>query len=517
VTSNERLRIAVFIDFDNIEIGVKNTLNAAFDAGLVLDALKERGEVVSKMAYSDWQRAGGYSRALSQYAIRMVQRNLTPGGDKNGADINLALDALEMAFTHPHINAFVIVGGDSDFISLLEKLKQYDKKVFVVGGKQFTSQIMQKNCHEFIAYENLVGRTGPRRQSGDREPRADRLPLALAVPLVTRALKVLSERDGAPPLGLLKTTLLQLDSTFDERSYGAGSFRDFAQKLEKLGLLKVQQGRGGWVVLASDAPHGEQPGGDAAADATTTATGTDGSSAPPQSPANSARADRGGRGDAGGRGEASRGDAPAVIGSNADGVKELIRVLRTANIRRWPLYLRNIKQAIRQVAPTFDERAYGFGQILDLVRAAQKDGLLRMERDRQGVVRVFQGNAFESGAVTGAAAGGEVNGNVIDRHMSGGPEKVDEIDEDEDNIGNRAEPGYRHPATVVAMAEKAARTEKADKAAKPESEALDTANVDDKADKADKADKSDKPDAAKKKRPSRGTGGRARKTTRKTK
>ena len=85
----------------------------------------------------------------------MVQRNLTPGGDKNGADINLALDALEMAFTHAHINAFVIVGGDSDFISLVEKLKQYDKKVFVVGGRQFTSVMMQRNCHEFIAYENL--------------------------------------------------------------------------------------------------------------------------------------------------------------------------------------------------------------------------------------------------------------------------------------------------------------------------------------------------------------------------
>ena len=139
----------------------------------MLEALKERGEVVSKTAYSDWQRAGGYSRALTQHAIRMVQRNLTPGGDKNGADINLALDALEMAFTHPHINAFVIVGGDSDFISLVEKLKQYDKKVFVVGGRQFTSGIMQRNCHEFIAYENLRRRraarrraAAPRRQSG---------------------------------------------------------------------------------------------------------------------------------------------------------------------------------------------------------------------------------------------------------------------------------------------------------------------------------------------------------------
>ena len=135
----ERVNIAVFIDFDNIEIGVKSTLGEHFDIGTILEALKERGEVVTKIAYADWTRAGEYSRALTQHAIRLVQRNLTPGGDKNGADINLALDALEMAFTHPHINAYVIVGGDSDFLSLVEKLKQYDKKVFVVGGRAFTS------------------------------------------------------------------------------------------------------------------------------------------------------------------------------------------------------------------------------------------------------------------------------------------------------------------------------------------------------------------------------------------
>ena len=127
-----------------------------FDIGVVLEALKERGDVVSKIAYGDWTRAGDYSRSLTQHATKLVQRNLTPGGDKNGADINLALDALEMAFTHGHINAYVIVGGDSDFISLVEKLKQYDKQIFVVGGRAFTSLVMQRNCHEFIAYENLV-------------------------------------------------------------------------------------------------------------------------------------------------------------------------------------------------------------------------------------------------------------------------------------------------------------------------------------------------------------------------
>ena len=78
-----RLKIAVFIDFDNIEIGVKNTLNAQFDIGVVLEALKERGDVVSKTAYGDWTRAGDYSRSLTQHATKLVQRNLTPGGDKN--------------------------------------------------------------------------------------------------------------------------------------------------------------------------------------------------------------------------------------------------------------------------------------------------------------------------------------------------------------------------------------------------------------------------------------------------
>lgn len=380
MTFSERLRIAVFIDFDNIEIGVKNTLGASFDAGLVLEALKERGEVVSKMAYSDWQRAGGYSRALSQHAIRMVQRNMTPGGDKNGADINLALDALEMAFTHPHINAFVIVGGDSDFISLLEKLKQYDKKVFVVGGRQFTSSIMQRNCHEFIAYENLV-RGGARQQRGgpeSNEAKSDRMTIDKALPLVTRAMGVLSERDGAPPLGLLKTTLLQLDSTFDERSYGAGSFRDFAQKLEKAGVLKVTQGRGGWVV-------GPAEGAPASGD---TASPPAEPGAAPQAPA----------------GPAASTEMPGAIGTPADGLREFARMLAAAEIRKWPLYLRNVKQVMRAATPPFDERAYGFANLTDLLRAAHKDNIVRTERDRQGVIRVFQSTAAPAIPVAVAVA-----------------------------------------------------------------------------------------------------------------
>jgi uncharacterized LabA/DUF88 family protein len=369
VTQPDRLRLAVFIDFDNIEIGVKNTVGASFDAGLVLEALKERGEVVAKTAYSDWQRAAaGYSRLLTQHAIRMVQRNVTPGGDKNGADINLALDALEMAFTHPHINAFVIVGGDSDFISLVEKLKQYDKKVFVVGGRQFTSQILQRNCHEFIAYENLAAPAPGRRAAGP-QGRVERLGIDQAIPLVRRALGVLAEREVSPQLGLLKSTLLQLDSTFSERSYGAGSFRDFAHKLEQAGVLKVHQAKGGWLVAL---PDGAGNGASAPVGGETPAVESEAAADRPPV----AAPDRRG--------------APAQIGTAADGVREIVRLLASAEVRRWPLYLRHVKQILKKANAGFDERAYGFATLIDLLRAANREGVLRVERDRQGGLLVFQ-------------------------------------------------------------------------------------------------------------------------------
>jgi uncharacterized protein (TIGR00288 family) len=242
---DEQLRIAVFIDFDNIEIGIKSTLNKEFDVAAVLEALKERGEVISKVAYGNWKYHGNASRKLSQHAVQMVQRDPTPRGDKNGADINLALDALEMAFTRPHINAYAIVGGDSDFIALVEKLKQYNKTVFVVGGRAFTSIILQRNCKEFISYENLVRQPEPARPAPPqlRRParRGEALSIEAAIPLLARALKVLTEREHQPLLGLVKSTMLQLDSTFSERDYGSGSFLDFVQKLSGAGYVQLER------------------------------------------------------------------------------------------------------------------------------------------------------------------------------------------------------------------------------------------------------------------------------------
>jgi uncharacterized LabA/DUF88 family protein len=386
LSHQDRLNIAVFIDFDNIEIGVKSTLNEHFDVGIVLDGIKERGEVVTKIAYADWTRAGEYSRHLTQHAIRLVQRNLTPGGDKNGADINLALDALEMVFTHEHINAYVIVGGDSDFLSLVEKLKQYDKKVFVVGGRAFTSVILQRNCHEFIAYENLNRSRRPAAKGERPVAAVAAAPISQAFPIVRRALKILSDREVSPQTGLLKSTLLQLDSTFSERNYGASSFLDFAEKLAKAGLVHLKHsGRSVMVELdgsfSGDAEHVE-----AAAEI-----------APPLSPHPAAPPHEA---------HAQLEPVGPPLGTNTDGVAIAGQILRNATGARWPMYVRNVKQLLRAYrgegsvsgdggAGGFDERRYGFGGLMDLLRACQREGLLRVERDRRGGLRVFPGQALQ--------------------------------------------------------------------------------------------------------------------------
>ena len=376
--ADTRLKIAVFIDFDNIEIGVKSTLGVQFDIGIVLEALRERGDVVSKIAYGDWTRAGDYSRSLTQHATKLVQRNLTPGGDKNGADINLALDALEMAFTHGHINAYVIVGGDSDFITLVEKLKQYDKQIFVVGGRAFTSLVMQRNCHEFIAYENLVGSRRPADRGRQSGPVLSQASIEQAVPLVRRALKVLSDREVSPQLGLLKSTLLQLDSTFSERTYGAGSFRDFAQKLASAGHVVLREsGRNVLVELAE---------------------GTNGSEEarvpppPPQPVSHRRHEDK-----AAPPLEAAPSNGSGAEPRTSDGIREVRRLFQSAqNPPRWPMYIRQAKQFLRNVDASFDERKFGFASLVDLLRACQRDGLFRIERDRQGVMRLFPGSIMQA-------------------------------------------------------------------------------------------------------------------------
>jgi hypothetical protein len=395
--------------------------------------------VVTKIAYADWTRAGEYSRHLTQHAIRLVQRNLTPGGDKNGADINLALDALEMAFTHPHINAYVIVGGDSDFLSLVEKLKQYDKKVFVVGGRAFTSIILQRNCHEFIAYENLTGGRRSAFKGGRPVTPAASSPIAQAFPIVRRALKILSDREVSPQTGLLKSTLLQLDSTFSERNYGASSFHDFVEKLAQAGLAQLKHtGRSVMVELNEQFEEGDQ------------------SAAPPANPQAAPETPRDVVRPPSPEAEAVEAPvvAPAPVtpaGDQADGVRLVGQILTAATTARWPIYLRNVKQLLRAADGGFDERRYGFAGLIDLLRACQREGLVRLERDRRGGLLVFKGPVLQQTGATRSAVPqqqtGEAESEVVESMDAGAREQLEEL--------NQGEPGNRLEAQADAVDDKA--------------------------------------------------------------
>ena len=316
-----------------------------------------------------------------------MQRNLTPGGDKNGADINLALDALEMAFTHTHISGYVIVGGDSDFISLVEKLKQYDKQIFVVGGRSFTSQVMQRNCHEFIAYENLIGGRG----RGDRGARGPAGPVGSQAPIEqVMPLDAARPQDAERPRGHAAARPAEEHAAAARLDVlGAHLRRQQLPRLRgearhrRVRHAARESGRNILVELKEDGHHAPiqheaRPPQERAARSTI---------AP-------ARRRRGPTRRA--RSRAPRCRCGAEPPRMVEAIAEVRRLFQSAqNPPRWPMYVRQVKQFLRGVDPTFDERKFGFASLNDLLRGCQKDGLFRMERDRQGVVRFFQGNVLK--------------------------------------------------------------------------------------------------------------------------
>ena len=443
----QRNQLAVFIDFDNIEIGVKSTLNTTLDLSMVLDALKERGEVVSKSAYGDWARAGTHSRTLTDHAVHMVQRNVTPRGDKNGADINLVVDALEMCFTHPHIDGFAIVGGDSDFIALVEKLKQFGKRVYIVGGRGFTSGTMQRNCHEFISYENLLGGgRGGRGGGQNRGGGGGRMSLEKGFEKVQRALKILADRGVQPQLGPIKSTLLNLDSTFSERDFGVSSFREFIQKLADKHLLTMKRIDQGYLV---------ETNGDSERD--------DAAERPAKEESRTSSESSVGKSEAASSASSSSADAaetPAAPASTepippAEGLKLLGQAAVNLAEKRSgkPVYVRHLAQELRAIVGEFDESRFGFRTLTEMAHEAQKAGLLSMQRDRVGAWRVTATSG--AGAATEATEGAEATAAGKDGATGEAPATDAKSESDE---GAEAAPKEASDAQADAEAKEAAVT-----------------------------------------------------------
>jgi uncharacterized LabA/DUF88 family protein len=239
--------IALFIDFENLV--TRTGLSAeAFDVGPMLDGLLERGKVLFRRAYCDWSRFQPATRNLHEHGVELLDVPPSTRAGKNGADVRLVIDALELAYLREHIDTFVIASGDSDFCPLAYKLREIGRTVIGMGVKEATSPLFVKACDEFI-YLKAGG--GQRRA---REPGRERAPAkAAVVPEVAReaVAAILARATGAVNPSAIKEAIVRKEPDFDERDHGFSSFKRMLEALEKEGALKREQGaKGQWYVVA---------------------------------------------------------------------------------------------------------------------------------------------------------------------------------------------------------------------------------------------------------------------------
>ncbi len=258
--------IAVFCDFENVALGVKETKYPSFDIALVLERLLLKGSIVARKAYCDWQRYGEFKANMHEAAFELIEiphRSMT---GKNSADIRMVVDALDLCYTKEHIDTFVIISGDSDFSPLVSKLRENAKTVIGVGVKNSTSTLLAGTCDEFIFYDDLAAEAAPPKSKSSRksatkqstDKQEDNLDKGLQLVLQTiDALR--KERDGDSKVwgSMVKQTLKRTKPGFSESSYG---FRSFGELLEeaasrKLLELEMDEKSGGYIILAPKPPQ----------------------------------------------------------------------------------------------------------------------------------------------------------------------------------------------------------------------------------------------------------------------
>ena len=232
-------RIAVFLDYENLAIGARESLGAAFDFGPVADALAERGRVIHRKAYADWSYFDDDRRMLTRHQVELVDIPQKMGGSrKNAADIKLAIDAIELALDRDYISTFVICTGDSDLSPLVQKLRELDRQVIGVGIRQSTSKLLPPACDEFMFYDNLVSDDEPtKKKSKSRDD--DTVSTTSDISLVTSTLAGLSSASGSVRSSRLKRALLRKDPTFSEAELGFRTFGGLLKDLADKGQIEL--------------------------------------------------------------------------------------------------------------------------------------------------------------------------------------------------------------------------------------------------------------------------------------
>jgi len=237
-------RIALFIDFENLvtRTGIEPD---AFDLQPALDNLLEKGKVVFRRAYADWTRFSGATKRLHDHGVELVDVPPSTRAGKNGADMRLVIDSLELCYLREHIDTFVIASGDSDFCPLAYKLRENDRIVIGMAVKESTSQLFVKACDEFI-YLRAPGQR--RREPGKATEKKEKL-----IPETAReaVANILSKATAPVNPSAIKAAIVRREPDFDERDHGFSTFNRMLEHMEKEGLLRREQGaKGQWYVVA---------------------------------------------------------------------------------------------------------------------------------------------------------------------------------------------------------------------------------------------------------------------------
>lgn len=268
--------MAIFADFENVAIGAEQAKYERFDISKVLERILVKGSVVVRKAYCDWGRYEKFKRAMHEANFELIDIPHLRQSGKNSADIRMVVDALDLCYTKPHIDTFVVISGDSDFSPLVSKLRENNKDVIGVGVKQSTSDLFVSNCDEFIFYDDIVrkdlGRTRENRnrsaakkstpRANGPDPAAEPAPAESpammadrrdeAVQLVIETFETMAENRELVWGSMLKQAIKRKKPGFAESYYGFRGFSALLEEIRDRGLIELQpdEKSGGYIVKA---------------------------------------------------------------------------------------------------------------------------------------------------------------------------------------------------------------------------------------------------------------------------
>ncbi len=253
-SAGDERKIAVFCDFENIALGVRDSDIGKFDISLVLERLLEKGKIIVKKAYADWERYSDYKRPFHEAAIELIDIPQKFYSGKNSADIKMVVDAMDLSYSKEHLDTFVILSGDSDFSPLVSKLKENNKYVIGVGVKNSSSNLLVDNCDEFIYYEDVW-------RDAQKGPKLDGLnkKTAEAFSLMIDSIQALIRENKDVLWGsMIKQTMQRKKPSFNEGYYGYSTFSELLEDAERKNIIKLKKDqRSGTYIVTGFAKSGD--------------------------------------------------------------------------------------------------------------------------------------------------------------------------------------------------------------------------------------------------------------------